>query len=130
MDPDFNENQPIYLQIIQHIYAMILRGDYRPGDKLPSVIDTAMFFKVNHNTVARAYSEMVRSDIAIIRRGEGTFVTEDQEVLDKLHDSMRQSLLGSFLTEMRRLGYSPSEVIETLKIYIQNNENGKNSGEN
>ena len=128
MDLDFNENQPIYFQIIQQIYAMILRGEYSPGDKLPSVIDTAMFFKVNHNTVARAYSEMVRAGVAVIRRGEGTFVTEEQEVLEELHNSMRESFLESFLTEMRRLGYSSTEIIETLINYIHTNESGENSG--
>ncbi len=37
MEPDFDLNQPIYLQIIQRICSQILRGDYRPGDKLPSL---------------------------------------------------------------------------------------------
>jgi GntR family transcriptional regulator len=63
------------------MYAQILRGEYRPGDKLPSVIDAAMHFKVNHNTIVRVYDEMTRQGIAVARRGKGTFVTEDRQVL-------------------------------------------------
>ena len=119
LDHIFEENQPIYIQIIQRIYAKILRGEYQPGDKLPSVIEAAMAFKVNHNTIARVYSEMVRSGVAVIKRGEGTFVTEDQTVLAQLHESMRRSLLESFFTEMLRLGYSSSEILESLEQYIK-----------
>lgn len=124
MDHIFDENQPIYLQIIQRIYARILRGEYRPGDKLPSVIEAAMTFKVNHNTIARVYSEIVRSGVAVIKRGEGTFVTEDQAVLDELHASMRQSLLESFVSEMRDLGYTSAEILEALEHSLQNEASG------
>lgn len=122
MDHIFDENQPIYLQIIQRIYAKILREEYLPGDKLPSVIEAAMTYKVNHNTIARVYSEITRAGVGVTRRGEGTFVTEDQTVLEQLHASMRHSLLENFITEMRRLGYSSSEILETLEQYIQDED--------
>lgn len=122
MDHIFDQNQPIYLQIIQRMYAKILRGEYRPGEKLPSVIEAAMGYKVNHNTIAHVYSEMVRSGVAVIRRGEGTFVTEDQAVLDELHITMRRSQLETFLTEMYRLGYSTGEILVALEEYVQENE--------
>jgi DNA-binding transcriptional regulator YhcF (GntR family) len=119
MDHIFDETQPIYFQIVQRICARILRGELKPGNKLPSVIDAAMHFKVNHNTIQRVYQELTRQGIAVGKRGEGTFVTEDQNVLGLLHEEMRKSLLENFLTEMRRLGYSPEEIINTLQDYIQ-----------
>ncbi len=119
MDHIFDDTQPIYYQIVQRICAQILRGEFKPGDKLPSVIDAAIHFKVNHNTIARVYVELTRQGIAEARRGEGTFVTEDRQVLDRLHREMRQALLENFLTEMRRLGYSPAEIISALREYIQ-----------
>jgi GntR family transcriptional regulator len=119
MDHIFDETQPIYYQIVQRICARILRGELKSGDKLPSVIDAAMHFKVNHNTIQRVYQELTRQGIAVAKRGEGTFVTEDQQVLRRMHEEMRKSLLENFLTEMRRLGYSPSEIIQTLQDYIQ-----------
>lgn len=120
MDHIFESDQPIYLQIMQRICAQILRGEYQPGDKLPSVIDAAMHFKVNHNTIVRVYSEMVREGIAFTRRGEGTFVTEERAVLENLHHTMRETLLNNFYTEMRRLGYSSAEILSVITHFVQN----------
>ena len=119
MDHIFDNNQPIYLQIMQRIYAQILRGEYQPGDKLPSVIDAAMHFKVNHNTIVRVYTEITRQGIATTRRGEGTFVTEDRQVLEQLHHTMREALLNNFYTEMRRLGYSSNEILSAISHFVQ-----------
>ncbi len=122
MDHIFEENQPIYLQILQRVYAKILLGEYPSGEKLPSVIEAAMVYKVNHNTMARVYSEMVRAGVAVIRRGEGTFVTENESVLSQLHQSLRLSLLEGFITEMHSLGYSSSEVLKALELFIKEQE--------
>ena len=118
MDHIFNDQQPIYQQIIQRICAQILRGELKPGDKLPSVVDAAMHYKVNHNTIFRVYSELVRQEIAITRRGEGTFVTENQAVLDGMHQVMRDALLENFFVEMGRLGYSADEILAALQSYL------------
>jgi DNA-binding transcriptional regulator YhcF (GntR family) len=83
MEEIFDENQPIYLQIVQRISAQILRGEFKPGDKLPAVIDAAMQFKVNHNTIHHAYQELIRQGVAVTRRGEGTFVTTEQTILNQ-----------------------------------------------
>lgn len=119
MDAIYDETQPIYYQIVQRICARILRGEFKPGDRLPSVIDAAMHFKVNHNTIQRVYQELIRQGIASTRRGEGTFVTDDHEALERLRGEMRQELLDSFLTEMARLGYTPADILATLQEYIE-----------
>jgi len=119
MDHIFNDQQPIYQQIIQRICAQVLRGELKPGDKLPSVVEAAMYYKVNHNTIFRVYSELVRQEIAVTRRGEGTFVTEDQQVLDAMHSSMRETLLENFFTAMGRLGYSNAEILAAILSYVE-----------
>ncbi len=118
MEEIFDENQPIYLQIVQRISAQILRGEFKSGDKLPAVIDAAMQFKVNHNTIHRAYLELIRQGVAVTRRGEGTFVTTDQSILDQLQKQMRQTVLEDFIHQMRRLGFSNADIIETLQAYL------------
>ncbi len=119
MEPEFDLNQPIYLQIMQRICSQILRGDYAPGDKLPSLVDAGLQFNVNHNTIARVYMELARQHIVEAKRGEGTFVTDDRTILDALHHSMRVSLMENFLTEMGRLGYSTEEMNASFQEYIQ-----------
>jgi GntR family transcriptional regulator len=117
LDHIFDENQPIYLQIVQRIHARILRGEYQPGQKLPSVIEAAMIYKVNHNTIARVYSELVRSGIAEVKRGEGTFVTTDREILRNMKKTSSETVVEGFLQDMRLMGYSLEEVYDLLNRY-------------
>ena len=104
-----------YQQIVQRINAKILRGEYPPGGKLPSVIEAAMIYKVNHNTVARAYSELIRSGIAATQRGEGTFVTRDEAMLERMAREMKRALMTDFLQSAQALGISVDEMIAFLK---------------
>lgn len=127
---EFDPNQPIYLQIMQRICAQILRGDYRPGDKLPSLVDAGLQFNVNHNTIAHVYRELGQQDIVETRRGEGTFVTTDRAVLDGLHHTLRDNLLENFFTEMHRLGYSAEEMKAAFQDYLQRKSGTGNDKEN
>lgn len=115
LDHIFDESQPIYQQIVQRINAKILRGEYPPGGKLPSVIEAAMIYKVNHNTIARAYAELIRSGIAATQRGEGTFVTRDEAMLERMASEMKRAALTNFLQTSRSLGISVDEIIAFLK---------------
>lgn len=114
LDHIFDESQPIYQQIVQRINVRILRGEYPTGGKLPSVIEAAMIYKVNHNTVARAYSELIRLGIAATQRGEGTFVTKDETKLERMAQEMKQALMTDFLQSAQALGISVDEIIAFL----------------
>jgi GntR family transcriptional regulator len=122
MDPTYDEKQPIYMQIVQRIYASILRGEYKAGDKLPAVIDAAIFFKVNHNTIQRVYGEMIREGIAVTRRGEGTFVTSDDTVLEALRKTLRQGYMENFWYQMRQLGYTDEAILDAIQSYLRQKE--------
>jgi len=118
MKIEYDNTKPIYLQIMRLLNYKIVRGEYKPGDRLPSWVDAGLMFNVNHNTIARTYLAMAMEGIVITRRGEGTFVTEDQTILNELHERMKQELLQDFVSEMKRLGYSLSEISKTLEEYI------------
>lgn len=122
----FDENQPIYLQIKQHICADILIGKYKPGDKLPGIVETAMQFKVNHNTIQRVYQELIREGIAVSKRGEGTFVTGDVAILKKMETDMQTYAIENFINEMKRLGYHEQELAQIITQYIQARQKKRN----
>lgn len=127
MDHIFDENQPIYLQIKQRICAHILRGDYKAGEKLPGIVETAMQYKVNHNTIQRVYQELIRDGIAVSRRGEGTFVTDDVKILKQMEQELRTYALDSFIQEMLRLGYQMDGLAKIVEEYVktQHGKDGK-----
>jgi len=118
MQIEYDSTNPIYLQIMRRLSYKIVRGEYKPGDKLPSWVDAGLMFNVNHNTIARTYLAMSMEGIVNTRRGEGTFVTEDPQILYELHERMKQQVLQDFVEEMSRLGYSLAEISTTIDEYI------------
>lgn len=120
----FNNSQPIYIQIIETFYKQICSGERLPGEKLPSVRDTATQFGVNPNTVQRAYMEMERSEIVQTKRGQGSFVTEDLQLLKQLRFTMAEEQMTQFITNMYELGFSSEEIIEQITRVMKKKKEG------
>ena len=96
-------NRPIYLQIIEEIKKRTARGLYKPGDQLPSVREMARETEVNPNTVARAYSELEREGFIFTRRGQGTFITENTELIVSEIAKIAENAARNFLAEIDAL---------------------------
>ena len=71
---NFNETQPIFVQIRQRIASMILNETAREGEALPSVRSIAADLSVNPLTVTRAYDALVDLGVVESRRGLGMYV--------------------------------------------------------
>ena len=56
---EYRVEAPIYMQVIRDIKKRIVRRQLLPGEKLPSNRELAVLYKVNPNTAARIYKEMV-----------------------------------------------------------------------
>jgi len=73
---DFHSSQPIFVQIRQRLIEMILRGQAREGEALPSERQIAADLSVNPLTVTKAYDALVEIGVVEKRRGLGMFVKE------------------------------------------------------
>ncbi|PWK09578.1 GntR family transcriptional regulator [Tumebacillus permanentifrigoris] len=122
MVEDFNSSQPIYYQILQRICRQIVRGEVQAGDKLPSVRELAVQSGVNPNTAQRVYTELERLHITETRRGQGTFVTEDQSQLQSLRDTLKSERIQAFLQDMREMGYTDAEIVAGIQHHQQSEE--------
>jgi GntR family transcriptional regulator len=118
MSQSYNATQPIYLQIIRRLCRQVVRGDLKAGEKLPSVRDMAAQAGVNPNTVQRVYTEMERLEIAETRRGLGTFITENESRLRQLREDLKSEHIGSFISDMGEMGFSPQEIIEGVRSWL------------
>ncbi len=74
---EFNDSQAIYLQIADHFCDRILKKQWKEGEKIPSIRDTAVMMEVNPNTVVRTFNFLQDRDIIFNKRGIGYFVAED-----------------------------------------------------
>ncbi len=115
---DFHSSQPIYLQLAERINKEILSGRLKPGDKLPSVREMGLKVNVNPNTVQRTYRELEGMRIVETRRGQGTFVTENEAVLRELRERLKLEKISNFVKGMYELGYSDEEIENGLRAYL------------
>jgi GntR family transcriptional regulator len=115
---EFNNNIPIYLQIIDNIKQDIVVGKLKTGQKMPSVRELAGIFKVNPNTIQRVYQELDREKITFTKRGMGTYVTEEEKTISSLMQEISKKIILDFIEGMNNLGFSNKELINTLKEYL------------
>jgi len=116
---DFDDRMPIYRQIILQFSRAFVRGDIKPGDRIPSIRELSVIVKVNTNTIQRVYQEMEREGLINSRRGTGYFFTEDLTMLKETRVKLAHASLHSFVAEMRALGCEDNEIIEELKTYMK-----------
>ena len=60
---------PIHEQVVAQIVLSIGTGELKPGQVLPSVRALARRLKIHHNTVSRAYQDLVLQKLVARRRG-------------------------------------------------------------
>jgi GntR family transcriptional regulator len=123
---EFDTTKPIYIQIMERINKKIVRNEWKAGDKLPSVREMAVETGVNPNTIQRTYSELERMGVVETRRGQGTFVTENAEVIERLREQLKRDIVADFIRNMTELGFTLDDMIASLKNYNGNEEGESN----
>ena len=61
----FENDRPIYTQLLEQIRLRIISGIYAAGSRLPSVRELAGEASVNPNTMQKALSELEQSGIIL-----------------------------------------------------------------
>lgn len=119
---EFDNNLPIYLQIMNYIKLQIVTGKLGPGEKIPSVRELASELKINPNTIQRTFQELEREGVAESRRGLGRFVTSEDEKIMSIKKEMATDLLDRFIGGMRELGFDNENIV---KIVTESVEGGR-----
>lgn len=107
---------------MRELKKLMIKGELKPGQKMPSNRDLAVLFKVNQNTAARVYREMENEGCCYTRRGIGTFVSEEEEMFENLKRQMAEELLGNFMKEMKDLGFQKDDIISQVADYKEEQE--------
>ncbi|MCI6609789.1 MAG: GntR family transcriptional regulator [Ezakiella sp.] len=118
----FDDNQPIFIQLANVFISQIVSNNLKKGEKLPSVRDIAKEYKVNPNTVTKTIDELVNSGLFEVRRGLGTFVIEDENLINKKRKEHLDERLRAFVHEFEKFGINREELVRM----IMENENGDN----
>ena len=108
-------NRPIYRQIIDQVRQAVAAGELAVGDGLPSVRQLAEELVLNHNTVAKAYAELVREGVLESQHGRGVFVAQRRRVFSAGEMKRRlDQALNVFLSEALTLDYTPQQIEQAV----------------
>lgn len=115
MEFTFENNIPIYIQLLDYMKIYLISGVFKTGEKLPSVREFAATFKVNPNTMQKALSELESMNLIYTERTNGKYVTKDKKVIEKLKDEYATTLAKSYFQGMKRIGLGKADSIKYLE---------------
>ena len=120
----FDNDMPIYTQLVGQIKFAIVSGALLPGSRMMTVRDLALEAGVNPNTMQRALQQLEREGLVYSQRSSGRVVTEDVGVIDRAKAALAAEHIRRFRASMGSLGYSREEMIQLLEGSGEEEENG------
>jgi GntR family transcriptional regulator len=106
--------RPIYGQIMDEVRRLIVTGELKADDPLPSVRQLAADLRLNHNTIVQAYRELEREEAVYVRRGQGTFVAA-QRAPQVQRERVIAEVAERAAADARRHGIAVEELVDALQ---------------
>lgn len=119
---DFEQDKPIYIQIVNRIKLGILSGSYKPGDRLESVRELASIAGVNPNTMQKALQELENIELVYSQRTSGRFITDNDVIIDNLRKKVAGEKIIAFVDNMLNLGFTKEEIENMIREYLMEGE--------
>ena len=110
MDFEFDNERPIYLQLVRRLRVGIVSGEVTPGSRIPSVRELAIQAKVNPNTVQRALGELEAEGLIYTERTNGKYVTLDETRIRREKEKLACESLERFRRELKGIGMADEEI--------------------
>ena len=108
---------PIYDQITRQMKGLILRGELKEGEALPSMRLLAKALRISVITTKRAYEELERDGFLENVPGKGCFVApQNRELLREAQLRRTEEFLSQAVEEARKGGITLEELEEMLTI--------------
>ncbi|GAB1578258.1 MULTISPECIES: GntR family transcriptional regulator [Bordetella] len=115
---------PLYRQIKELLVQSLERGEWKPGELIPSEIDLAARFQVSQGTVRKAVDELAAEHLLLRRQGKGTFVATHHEARVRYRflrlapdEDSEGGRAESRILECRRLR-APAEIARALELRV------------
>ena len=111
---------PIYEQIVDQIKAMIVSGELKPDDILPSVRSLSRDLKISALTVKKAYDTLEAEGFTVSVHGKGTYVTAaNQETLMEEQRRDVEADLDMAIQKGRRCGLKDEEIRGMVELILE-----------
>lgn len=115
-----NANKPIYEQITSQIKSMIMSGELKPGEAIPSMRSLAKSIHVSVITVQKAYEDLQRDGFIETGVGRGSFVSaQNKEFYLEEQQRRAEEHLQDAADIGRTNGIPVEKLMELLKIFYE-----------
>lgn len=111
----FDNNVPIYIQLVEQLKIEIISGKLKAGERLASVRELAYKMKVNPNTMQKALAELEELKLIYTERTNGKFITEDEKLIENFKKKYADELVYRYFSNMKDIGIDKKEAINYLK---------------
>ncbi|HOA91231.1 MAG TPA: GntR family transcriptional regulator [Bacillota bacterium] len=112
-----SSGKPIYEQITSQIKNLVITGELKPGDPLPSIRVLAKELRISVITTKRAYEDLERDGFIVSVPGKGTFVADQSiEMLRERQLKIVEEHLQTGVDAAKMAGISLDELVEMLGI--------------
>ena len=106
-----NAGRPIYEQITSQIKAMIMSGELKAGDAIPSMRSLAKSIHVSVITVQKAYEDLQRDGFIETTVGRGSFVSAQNK---EFYQEEQQRIAEEHLQAAAEIGRMNNISLEKL----------------
>ncbi|BFL47730.1 GntR family transcriptional regulator [Lactonifactor longoviformis] len=115
-----SSGKPIYEQITSQIKQMIMSGELRPGDALPSMRLLAKELRISVITTKRAYEDLERDGFICTQVGKGSYVADtNQDIVREEQLKAIEEYLEQAVEKAKVSGISYDEIIEMLRMIYE-----------
>ena len=111
----FDNNIPIYIQLLEYMKIYLISGVFKCGEKLPSVREFATTFKVNPNTMQKAVSELESMNLIYTERTNGKYVTDNKKLIEKIKREYAEEIVNKYFDSMINIGFTKEAALNYLK---------------
>lgn len=111
----FDNERPIYIQLVEIIRIEIVSGKFKKGQRMPSVRELALIMKVNPNTMQKALAELENEQLIYTERTNGKYVTEDEELIEKIKRKLAKEIIDNYLNNMKKIGIDYDSAVKYLQ---------------
>ena len=115
LDYIFDNERPIYIQLVEMLRKEIVSGKLKAGERLPSVRELALTARVNPNTMQKALLELENEGLVYTERTNGKFVTQDSKLIEKIKKELAKEKVNNYLNDMKNIGITYEESITYLQ---------------
>ncbi len=117
MSYQFNDKDPIYIQIKKRLEDQIVNQELTEDEQIPSTTEMVNFYQVNHITVSKGVNLLVDEGIIYKKRGIGMFVAEGarEKLLEKRRGEFIDKYIIPMLKEANKLNIDREELKQMIE---------------